>query len=56
MTLTLDSNINPVFFEKDTYLIKTLEKAYEEIMGEARLNNQPQDWRTNRSGSKYTGS
>ncbi len=34
MTLTLDSNINPVFFEKDTYLIKTLEKAYEEIMGE----------------------
>ncbi len=32
MTLSLDSNIDPVFFEKDSYLIKTLEKAYEAVM------------------------
>lgn len=34
MTLTLDSNIDPVFFDKDTYLIRTLERVYEEIMHE----------------------
>lgn len=34
MTLSLESNLNPVFFEKDTYLVRTLEKAYEEIMQE----------------------
>ena len=34
MTLTLDSNLDPVFFDKDTYLVKTLEHVYEEIMGE----------------------
>lgn len=34
MTLCLESNIDPVFFEKDSYLIKTLERAYEEIMQE----------------------
>lgn len=34
MTLKLSSNLDPVFFAKDTYLVKTLEKAYEEIMQE----------------------
>lgn len=34
MSLSLLSNLDPVFFEKDTYLVKTLEKAYEEIMQE----------------------
>lgn len=34
MILILDSNIDPVFFDKDTYLIKTLERVYEEIMHE----------------------
>lgn len=34
MVLTLDSNIDPVFFDRDTYLIKTLERVYEEIMHE----------------------
>lgn len=34
MNLSLDSNLDPVFFEKDTYLVKTLEKAYEAIMEE----------------------
>lgn len=34
MTLTLDSNLDPVFFDKNTYLVKTLEQVYEEIMQE----------------------
>ncbi len=34
MTLTLDSNLDPVFFDKETYLVKTLERVYEEIMEE----------------------
>ena len=34
MILILDSNMDPVFFEKDSYLIRTLERVYEEIMGE----------------------
>ncbi|MCI9682997.1 MAG: M20 family metallopeptidase [Lachnospiraceae bacterium] len=34
MTLSLDSNLDPVFFDKDTYLVKTLEHVYEEIMQE----------------------
>lgn len=32
MRLELVSNLDPVFFEKDSYLIKKLEEAYEEIM------------------------
>lgn len=28
------SNLNPVFFDKESYLVKKLEKAYEEIMNE----------------------
>ena len=34
MELSLDSNIEPVYFPKDTYLIKCLEKAYETMMNE----------------------
>lgn len=34
MELNMISNLEPVFFEKDTYLVKTLERAYEEIMEE----------------------
>ncbi len=34
MKLCLESNLDPVFFEKDSYLVKTLEKAYEAVMGE----------------------
>jgi len=34
MSLCLESNLDPVFFEKDSYLIKTLERAYEEVMQE----------------------
>ncbi len=34
MSLGLTSNLDPVFFPKDSYLIKTLEKAYEDIMQE----------------------
>lgn len=34
MSLCLESDLKPVFFEKDTCLIRTLEKVYEEIMQE----------------------
>ena len=34
MELSLDSNIEPVYFPKDTYLVKCLEKAYETMMNE----------------------
>lgn len=34
MSLCLESNLDPVFFEKDSYLVRTLEKAYEEVMHE----------------------
>ena len=34
MSLCLKSDLKPVFFEKESYLIKTLEKVYEEIMQE----------------------
>lgn len=34
MCLHRVSNLDPVFFEKDSYLVKTLERVYEEIMQE----------------------
>lgn len=34
MALTLESNLDPVFFDKNSYLIKTLESVYQEITGE----------------------
>ena len=34
VNVTLLSNIDPVYFPKDTYLVKSLEKAYETIMDE----------------------
>lgn len=34
MNIKLESNIDPVFFDKDSYLIKTLEKVYEEVMND----------------------
>ncbi len=34
MSVSMDSNLDPVFFERDTYLVKTLEHVYEEIMQE----------------------